>query len=125
GGLGDQAEHEMAFAGKIVEVAGMNDDTHLPQEVDGQIFVSSKDGNAQHNVPSSFDLQSCARGTARKLAIEFREIRSQAIEKNGLDLLALIEQHRRGKLHGSVQREKRIGDDFQARSRFGDYLFWP
>jgi len=32
-GLRDQAQHEMAFAGKIVEVSRMHDDSHLAQEI--------------------------------------------------------------------------------------------
>jgi hypothetical protein len=58
-----------------------------------------------------------------KLAIEFREIHAQTIAKNGLDLLALTEQHRSGKLHRSIHGEKRVADDFQARSCFGDLYF--
>src|ERR1700680_3693580 len=58
-----------------------------------------------------------------KLAIEFREIHAQTIEKNGLDLVALTEQHRSGKLHRSIHGEKRVGDDFQARSCFGALFF--
>src|SRR5450631_4270558 len=60
GWFGDQAQHEMAFVGKIIEVAGMDDNTHLAQEIDSHIFVSSKHGNAKDNVPSAFNLQSCA-----------------------------------------------------------------
>src|SRR5450631_3109945 len=94
GSLGDQAQHKMAFVGKIIEVAGMDDNTHLPHEINGQIFVSPKRGNPQDDIPSALDLQSRAGGTACELAIEFREILAQTIEKNGLDLFALIEQHR-------------------------------
>src|SRR6266852_1828721 len=57
---------------------------------------------------------------SRKLGVKFRKIDAQAIEKNGLDLFALIEQHRAGKLDGSVHGEIGIGDDFEARSCFGD-----
>src|SRR5450759_2208977 len=113
----------MAFDWKIVEVAGMDNDTHLPQEINGQIFVSSKYGNPHDDVPSAFDLQSRARGMACELAIEFREILAQTIEKNRLDLFAPIEQHRGGKLDRSVHGEIGIGDDFQARSCFGDRFF--
>src|SRR4029077_15368963 len=60
---------------------------------------------------------------ACNLAIEFREIHAQTIAKNGLDLFALIEQHRSGKLHWSVHGKERIGDDFESRSRSGDHLF--
>src|ERR1019366_6112830 len=41
-GVADQTQHEMAFARKIVKMSGMHDDTHLSQDVDGQIFVRSK-----------------------------------------------------------------------------------
>jgi hypothetical protein len=58
-------------------------------------------------------------------AIEFGEIHAQTIEKNGLNVLALIEQHRGGELHGSVHRKIGVGDDFQARSGFGDGFFGP
>lgn len=33
--FGDQAQHQMSFAGKIVEVSRMHDDSHLAQEIDG------------------------------------------------------------------------------------------
>ena len=85
----------MAFAWKIVEVAGMDAHTRLAQQADRQLLVTLKHGDAQHDVPSAFDLQARARGMAGELAIEFREIHAQTIEKNGLDLFALIEQHRR------------------------------
>src|SRR5260370_23241980 len=58
-----------------------------------------------------------------KLAIEFREIHAQTIAKNRVDLLALTEQHRSGKLHRSIHGEKRVTDDFQARSCFGGSYF--
>ena len=35
GRFGDQAQHEMAFVWKIVEVSRVHDDTHLAQEIDG------------------------------------------------------------------------------------------
>ena len=60
---------------------------------------------------------------ASKLTIKFGKIRAQPIEENGLNLLALIEQHRRGKLHGSVHREIGIGDDFETRTGFGHDFF--
>src|SRR5208282_6572958 len=44
--LGDQAQHKIAFVRKIVEVSRMHDDAHLPQEIDGQVLVSSKDRDA-------------------------------------------------------------------------------
>src|SRR5208282_4533299 len=44
-------------------------------------------------------------------------------EKNGLDLFALIEQHRGGKLDGSVHGEIGVGDDFEARACFRDHFF--
>src|SRR5450755_4535310 len=58
-----------------------------------------------------------------KLPIKFTEVRPQTIEQNGLDLLALIEQDRGGKLDGSVHREKSVGDDFEASSRLSNYFF--
>src|SRR6266404_2639983 len=77
----------------------------------------------QNNTPSALNHQSRTRGAAYKLAIEFREIRAQTIDENGLDVFALIEQHRSGKLHGSVHGEKGVGDDLEARSRFGHHFF--
>src|ERR1017187_4322667 len=59
----------------------------------------------------------------RELAIEFTEVLPQTIEQNGLDLLALIEQNRGGKLDRSVHREKSVGDDFEAGSRLSDHFF--
>ena len=41
GWLGNQTQHEMAFAREIVKVARVHDDTHLAQEIDRQIFVGS------------------------------------------------------------------------------------
>src|ERR1700676_886406 len=123
GRLGDQTQHEMSLVWKIAEVARMHDDTDSPQEIDGQIFVSSKYGDTEDNVPSALDQQSSAGGMFCKLAIEFRKIHAQTIAKNGLDLLALTEQHRSGKLHRSIHGEKGVADDFQARSCFSDLFF--
>ena len=58
-----------------------------------------------------------------KLAIEFGEIHTHTIQKNWLDLFALIEQNRRRKLHRSVHGEKGVGDHFEARSGFADRFF--
>src|SRR6267378_7682206 len=101
-GFGNQTQHEMSFVWKIVKVAGMDDHTRLAQQADGQIFVTLEGGYAQNNVPSALDHQSCARRMACKLAIEFREIHAQTIKEDRLDLFALIEQHRSGKLNRSV-----------------------
>src|SRR5208282_1128800 len=57
-----------------------------------------------------------------KLSIKFGKIHAQTIQKNGLDFFALIEQHRGGKLHGSVHREKSISDDLEARSCFSNHF---
>src|ERR1700687_5453481 len=113
----------MAFIWKIVEVAGMDAHPGLAQQAEGKIFVALDGGDAEDNVPSPLDHQSCTRGMTCKLAIEFREIQAQTIAKNGLDLFALIEQHGGGKLHGSVHGKKRIGNDFESRSRFGHHFF--
>ena len=103
----------MTFTSKVVEVSGMNDDTHLAQEIDRQIFVGSSYRDAHHDVPSAFNLQPRARGTACELGIEFRKIHAQTIEKNGLDLFALIQQHRGGELH----RERSSRDRCRRRFR--------
>src|SRR5262249_41033787 len=47
----------------------------------------------------------------------------QTAEENRLDSLALSKQDGRGKLHWRIHREKCIGDDFQASSRFHDEIF--
>src|SRR5208282_1065626 len=69
------------------------------------------------------DLQSGARGTACELGIKFREIHTHAVQKNGLDLFALIEQHGGGKLDGSIHGEIGVGDDFEACACFRDHCF--
>ena len=54
---GDEADDEMARAGKAVEVAGMEINVLGGEELDGQVFVWERGGDAKDGVPSAFDFQ--------------------------------------------------------------------
>src|SRR5260221_1934990 len=123
GWLSDQAQHKMALVRKIIKVAGMDTHTRRAQQSDSKLFITIEGGDAEHNVPSTLNQQSRARGMACKLPVEFREIHAQTIEENGLDLFSLIEQHPGRKLHRGVHREKGISDDFESRSCLRDHCF--
>src|SRR5258708_7025009 len=123
GWFSDQAQHKMALVRKIIKVAGMDAHTRRAQQSDSKLFVTIEGRDAEHNVPSTLNQQSRARGMACELPIEFREIHAQTIEENGLDLFALIDQYPGRNVHGSVHREKGISDDFESRSCLRDHCF--
>ena len=52
----DQAQHKIPIARKIVEVSRMHDDARFSQQINSQLFISSQHRNAQHDVPTAFDL---------------------------------------------------------------------
>src|SRR5574337_444538 len=51
---------------------------------------------------------------ARELLIEIGEVYTQTVEQQRLDCLTLLQQNRRGKLDGSVERQVGIGNDLEA-----------
>jgi hypothetical protein len=101
-GFGDEAEHKVAFAREIVEVPRMNAHLCVTKKANSQVFVAFHRWYAKDDVPSSFDLQARACWIVDKLTVEFCEVCPQTIEQNGLDHLALIEEHRSCELDGSI-----------------------
>src|SRR5207249_299643 len=93
--------------------------------IDGKVLITSQCRNAHDRIPSSFHVKASARRSSSKLPVELSEVHAQAVDKHRLDLLALVEQDRRGDLHGSVHRKKSVGDDFKTGSGLRDDVRWP
>ena len=53
----DQADNEIAVAGKIVEVPGMNVNALRGEQLNHEIFVRARCGHAQHGVPAALQLK--------------------------------------------------------------------
>ena len=81
-GWSQQADDQVSVAGKIVEVAGMDQHRSLAEQFNRQIFVGSGHGHAQYGIPSPFNLQTLGRFLLRQLTIELGEIRTHAVEKS-------------------------------------------
>ncbi len=79
-GLGEQANHQVSVAGKIIEVSGMDQHRSLAEQFNREILIGSGHGHTQHGVPAPLNLQTLRRLLPRQLTIELGEIQPHAVE---------------------------------------------
>src|SRR5260370_27745269 len=58
---GDQADDQMPVGREVVEVAGVDVDIFIVQQLDRKHFVATRSRNANLNIPASFTLHTTTR----------------------------------------------------------------
>jgi len=118
GGGGDQAKDEVIVRWEVVEVARMEEDVVLAEEMDGEVFVGGVGGGrcgvAEDGVPAGFGVEELEGGMGIELGLEVGAIFADAGEELGLERVALGEERGESGLGGSAEREIGVGDDFEA-----------
>src|SRR5262249_55668610 len=99
----DETHHQVAVCGKVEEMAGMDVDIVLVEQLDGQIFIGHGRWNTQHRIPASFDVQAAAVLLSGELRVQVGKVAPHACPNLSLKAMPLLQQGTRRKLDGSVQ----------------------
>ena len=115
----DQTENEVAVGGEVVEVAGMDEDMVIAEELNGEILIREMDRarrrtQAEDGVPPGVGIKEFGDGMRSESGLELRAIFADAHEELGAERMALGEQHGERGLCWRAEREIRVGDDFEA-----------
>lgn len=114
----DEADDEVVGVGEIVEVAGVEEDVVVAEEVDGKGFVGSVIGGAcgiaEDGVPAGFGVEEFADWVRAELGLEMGKIFFDAGYELRAKGVALGEECGEGGLGGGAQGEVGVGDDFEA-----------
>jgi len=102
----DEAEDEVVFGGEVVEVAGVEEDVVMAEEVDGESFVGGGNGGvgagiggvAEGGVPAGFGAEEFARGVGAELGLEMGEVFAGAGEELWAEGVTLSEERGEGGL---------------------------
>src|SRR5579864_6247129 len=70
----DQADNQIAICTEIVEMARMNVNAFLLDQIECDLFVSTRCRHTQHGVPAAFDPKTAACFLRCELPVEFGEI---------------------------------------------------
>ena len=98
----------------------MDDDTLLLDQANRQRLCGHQGRNPQNCVPATLNSKTRDGGDGGKLPIQCRQILLNAGENLLLDRVASGKQPGQSMLDGSVDREERVGDDFEAAGGFGE-----
>lgn len=108
----------MVVGGEVVEVAGVEKDLVMTEEMDGEVFVGSMGGGVggvtKGCIPAGFGVEELGGGVRAELRFEVGEIFLDVGEELGEEGVALGEERGDGGLGGRAEREISVGDDFEA-----------
>jgi hypothetical protein len=86
----NEAKDEVIAGGEVVEVAGVEEDVVVAEEMDGEGFVGGVCGGvAEGGVPAGFGVEEFDVGMGVELGLEMREILFDAGEKLRAERVAL------------------------------------
>jgi hypothetical protein len=108
----------VVVGGEVVEVAGVEENLVVAEEMDGEVFVGGAVGGvcgvAEDGVPAGFAVEEFASGVGAELGLEVGAIFADAREELGAERVALGEERGEGGLGGGAEGEIGVGDDFKA-----------
>jgi len=111
----DEAKDQVVVGREVVEVAGVEEDVVMAEEMDGKIFVGGAGGGvAECGVPAGFGVEEFAGGVGAKLRLEVGAIFADAGEDLRAEGVALGEESGECGLGGGAEGEIGVGDDFEA-----------
>ena len=104
----DEAEDEVVGGGEVVEVAGVQEDVVVAEDVDGEIFVGGGGGGVgrvvgrvvECGVPAGIGVEEFAGRVGAELGLEVGAIFADAGEELGAEGVALGEERVEGSLGG-------------------------
>src|SRR5271169_6560557 len=69
--LRDQAEDQISFCWKIVEMSRLHQNIRLTQQPDSEVLVRASNRGPQHGIPAAFDFKPLTQLLRRQLRIQF------------------------------------------------------
>ena len=114
----DEAEDEVVAGGEVVEVAGMEEDVVMTEEMDGEVFVGPVSGGvcgvAEQGVPAGFGVEELAGRMGMELGLEVGAIFANTGAELRAERVALGEERGESGLRGGAEGQIGVGDDFEA-----------
>ena len=82
GGGCDEAEDEKTIGGKVVEMAGVEQDVVIAEKMDGEVFVGGGGlSEAEDSVPPGFGVEQFGQGVCAQKRFEVRAVFTDAVEE--------------------------------------------
>jgi len=76
----DEAQDEKAVAGKVVEMAGVEEDLVIAEKIDGEVFVGGGGSlEAEDSVPAAFGVEQFGQGICAQKGFEIRAVFTDAV----------------------------------------------
>jgi hypothetical protein len=108
----------VVVGGEVVEIAGVEEDVVVAEEVDGEGLIGGEEGGicgvAESGVPASFGMEEFAVWVGAELGLKMRKIYFYAGKELRAEGVALGEESGEGGLGGGAERKICVGDDFKA-----------
>ena len=105
----DEAEDEVVAGGEVVEVAGMEEDVVMKEEMDGEVFVGRVSGGvcgvAEQGVPAGFGVEELAGRMGMELGLEVGAIFANTGAELRAERVALGEERGESGLRGGAEGE--------------------
>ena len=77
----DQASDHVSLTRKVVEVAGMQQNSCIAQQRNGKLLIRTKHGDAKYCVPSTLDRQPLTEALRGQLGVEFGQVRANPLHE--------------------------------------------
>ena len=78
----DEAQDEKAVGGKVVEMAGVEEDVVIAEKADGEVFVGGGGSSeAEDSVPAGFAVEQFGQRVRAQNRFKIREVFTDAVEE--------------------------------------------